>query len=71
MTCKKYHENVLDKLTKMFAIAQHSTNYLFVFSDRNLTLIDRKTNYRHAVGISPQILHGDFLRSKFFSEGGI
>ena len=54
--------------TAQHSTAQHSTNYLFVFSDRKyLTLTDKKINCRHAGGIFiPQILRGDFLRSKIF-----
>ena len=42
---------------KSYSTAQHSTSYLFVFSDRkNLTLTDRKINCRHA---------GEYLSLKF------
>ena len=56
---------------KSHSTAQHSTalTSFFSFFRKTLTLTDRKINCRHAGGIFiPQILHGDFLRSKIFQK---
>ena len=67
LTRRKF--SVKSHSTAQHSTAQHSTSYLFVFSDRNhLTLTDRNSKSRHAGGFNPQILRGDFLRSKIFQK---